>query len=368
MHELIQCLTSLALPASKFENMRLGRTEIRGIVLLNYSIVAALCTYIIIRSSLNIASTLYPLLHHLPRQQTTTGCNGRAEYCDRKYDNMTQIGTHGSAFSGIMPSDNQNFDITAQLDAGIRFLQAQTHRGLVFGELKLCHTSCMMEDGGALKDYLTTVKKWLEANPHEVVTLLLTNGDYLDVGAFDQVFTKAGITDLVYTPQRAPPKTRHRRGENNATSTNPEQWPTLGQMIAKNQRLVVFLDYGAKPTSVPYILNEFAYFWETPYDTTDPTFSQCAIDRPYLAADATPAARRDVEQRMYIVNHYLDTKVLGMEVPDRRDAKKTNAWESVGRQAGLCERVHGRKPRVVLVDYFDVGGWFRVQDRLNGFG
>ena len=263
-----------------------------------------------------------------------------------------------------------------------------------------------MADGGSLEAYLVTVKDWLEAHPHEIVTLLLTNGDFLDVGAFEEVFVKAGMMEMVYTP--TPPAHHNPAARKMKRNLRPERsedddkghrhddtskkerrnfkkeeqpWPTLDTMLARNQRLVVFLDYGAKSESVPYILNEFDHFWETAYDTTDPTFSQCAVDRPRIAKTITSTStleekeegerRGKVQEKMYILNHYLDTRVAGWEVPNRRDAKRTNAAEgerSIGAQARLCERVHGRMPRVVLVDYFDKGEVFTVQDRLNGFG
>ena len=341
--------------------MRIRGHEIRKQVLANYIILSLLCSYLIITTSINIATTIYPLLHSVPTQ-ATNGCNGRPEYCDRTYDNITQIATHGSAFYGILPSQNQNFGITTQLDAGIRFLQAQTHRGPVFGELKLCHTNCLMEDAGALEDYLLVVKEWLVAHPQEVVSLLSTNGDFLDVGAFEEVFSKAGIIDMVYIPKSTPAS----KGPRNTR----EQWPTLGEMIETNQRLVIFLDYGADTAKVPYILNEFQYFWETPYNTVDPSFSQCEIDRPELSPQSSPSFVAEVEQRMYIMNHYLDTTTLGMEVPNRRDAKKTNALSgdgSIGAQAELCQTSHGgKKPRVIMVNYFDVGEVLKAQSILNG--
>lgn len=341
--------------------MKLGRAEIKCIVLLNYSVLALLCLYQIIHSALNIATTTQYLTTHLPRQQTEKGCNGREEYCDRTYDNITQIATHGSPFSGVMPSDNQNVGVEAQLDAGIRFLQAQTRKGLIFSGLKLCHTSCMMEDAGPLEDYLRRVKHWLDSHPNEVVTLLLTNGGFLDIGAFEQVFTKVGLVDIAFAP---PPRPRRKRAPKVAG-----RWPTLRELIKKKQRLVVFLDYGAKPAKVPYILDQFDHFWETPFNTVDPNFRQCDIDRPPLKKDASKEAVAQMSSRMYLVNHYLDTTVLGIKVPNRRDAKKTNAAEgegSIGAQAALCEQKHGHKPKVVLVNYFDVGQVLKAQDRLNG--
>lgn len=70
------------------------------------------------------------------------------------------------------------------------------------------------------------------------------------------------------------------------------------------------------------------------------------------------------------MNHFLDTEVLGMDLPDRRDARKTNAASgvgSLGAQAKLCGEVHGRAPVGLLVDYVDQGEGIRAQDMLNGF-
>ena len=75
-------------------------------------------------------------------------CNGNAALCSRLYSNVTQIGSHDSAFVGMSLTDNQLLSVTDQLDAGIRFLQAQTH--VENGGLELCHTSCTELDAGPL--------------------------------------------------------------------------------------------------------------------------------------------------------------------------------------------------------------------------
>lgn len=159
---------------------------------------------------------------------TATTCNGHSEYCTRSYSNITFVGSHDSPFVGPLPQQNQNIDVTAQLDMGIRYLQAQTHHS-VFDKntLELCHTSCFLEDAGTLKSFLETVKKWLDANPNEVVTLLLTNGDSAAISEFGDTFSSSGVNSYAYTP-----------------SANPlsiSDWPTLGELISSGKRLVVFL-------------------------------------------------------------------------------------------------------------------------------
>jgi hypothetical protein len=114
-------------------------------------------------------------------------------------------------------------------------------------------------------------------------------------------------------------------------------------------------------TSVPYILDEFAYFFETPYDVTDSSFPDCSINRPSgVTADG----------RMYIVNHFLDVDILGVLIPDRSAAATTNAATgtgSIGAQAALCKGLYGRPPNFVLVDFTDQGQVLAAQDALNGF-
>ncbi len=90
---------------------------------------------------------------------TAVACNGNAALCSRAYSSVTQIGTHDSAFVGVLPTENQQKSVSEQLDAGIRFLQAQTH--VLDGSLQLCHTSCDLLNAGPLTDYLSTIKTWM---------------------------------------------------------------------------------------------------------------------------------------------------------------------------------------------------------------
>jgi hypothetical protein len=158
---------------------------------------------------------------------TGVPCNEQLSFCDRKYSNVTFIGTHDSAFVGSLPTQNQDKSVTDQLNAGIRFLQAQTHNFL--NTPFMCHTSCFEENAGTVQAYLTQVKNWLDNNPNEVVTMLWTNPDMMAMSKFDTVFKNVGATKYVFKPSSSP---------------NPlpmDSWPTLGDMIASGQRLVVFI-------------------------------------------------------------------------------------------------------------------------------
>ncbi|RDL37484.1 PLC-like phosphodiesterase [Venustampulla echinocandica] len=271
-----------------------------------------------------------------------SACNNNPALCSRKYSEVTQIGTHDSAFVGDFVTDNQGLSLTDQLNAGIRFLQAQTHDFL--GQIFMCHTSCWERNAGLLVDYLTTVRNWMDANPNEVVTLLLTNGDNVDVGKFGDAMNRAGLAKYAYTPPK---------------KLALSEWPTLQELINANTRLVMFMDYHADTSKVSYILDEFSYMFETPYDVTTPDFPDCSLDRP-------PGSNGD--GLMYIVNHFLDLDIFGIKVPDVAHTPRTNAATgagSIGAQSDLCTQKWGRKPTFILVDYFENGDVFTAQNTLN---
>lgn len=111
----------------------------------------------------------------------------------------------------------------------------------------------------------------------------------------------------------------------------------------------------------PYILDQFSYYFETPFSTTDPKFRQCKIDRP-------PNASSD--GRFYLVNHTLNVDIFGVIVPDRLNARRTNAATgdgSIGAHVDLCNSIYNRKPNVMLIDYVNQGAAITAQNRLNGF-
>lgn len=163
-------------------------------------------------------------------QTAAPACNGRTEYCTRPYSNITFIGSHDAPFVGDLPQQNQNIDIQAQLDMGIRYLQAQTHHSPTDENvLELCHTSCFLEDAGTFESFLVTVKQWLDANANEMVTLLLTNGDSVDVTEFGETFSKSGIDSYAFVPSSSP------------NTLSFDDWPVLGDLVSSGKRMVVFL-------------------------------------------------------------------------------------------------------------------------------
>jgi len=267
-------------------------------------------------------------------------CNGHDELCDRQYSNITFVGSHDSAFVGELPVDNQYLSITDQLDLGVRFLQAQTHSD--DGGIELCHTYCWEKDAGPLSDYLQSISDWMGSNSDEVVTLLLTNGDAIAVTDFDSVFEDTGLKDYVYTPDGVISK---------------DEWPTLQELINNGTRLIVLMDYNSNQDDVPYILDEFSFFWETTYGVTDSSFPDCDVDRP---------SGGDPTKLMGIMNHMLNYEVVDVTFPDMDAASNTNSESSIGAEIDLCISQHSVQPNVVLLDWINIGQAIDEGNSLNG--
>ena len=110
-----------------------------------------------------------------------------------------------------------------------------------------CHTSCDLLNVGPWQDTLEIAKKWLDDNPYEVLTFLIVNYEFTNVENFVSAIQGSGLNEYLYVPEYVP---QYR-----------DQWPTLGEMILKNQRMVFFMDYDANQTAVPYVLDEFTHIW-----------------------------------------------------------------------------------------------------------
>jgi hypothetical protein len=95
-------------------------------------------------------------------------------------------------------------------------VQGQVH--LNGGVLHFCHTKCDYIDVGPISGYLSDVTKWLKANPNEVLTILMGNGDDAHPTSYQDQIKQAGLDQFVYTPPKIP--------------MGIDDWPTLSEMIA----------------------------------------------------------------------------------------------------------------------------------------
>ncbi|PGH12333.1 hypothetical protein AJ80_06743 [Polytolypa hystricis UAMH7299] len=291
----------------------------------------------------------------IPTPTNTRPCNGYPELCQRKYANITHIGAHNSPF--VRPGNvasNQQLPVSVQLDDGIRMLQFQAH--YVNDTIYLCHTSCDLLNAGTLEDYLTKVVDWLRVNPYDVLTILIGNVNYIAPGNYIAPIKASGLLDYAYIPPKTPMELN--------------DWPMLSEFILSGHRAIVFMDYKANQTEVPYILDEFTNMWETPFSPTDRDFP-CPLHRPPGSTDV------EARKKMYIANHNLNTEIniagKSILVPNIALLNETNAvsgFGSLGKMAADCTELWGRPPNFLLVDYYNIGGVngsvFRVAAASNG--
>ncbi len=288
-------------------------------------------------------------------------CNGHAELCDRPYDQIVQAATHNSMSSPdvvqIWPEHDAN--ITAQLDAGIRTLLIDTSYWLeidtpselstielslppivasfLFEELDnrlrahpgtyLCHSRCAY-GAISLVTALNDVKAFLDANPHEVVTLIIQNG--ISTSDTEAAFTTSGLDPYLY---------------DGSTITT---WPTLGQLIDTGQRLVVFAETGSPPPAWYHDARQLIQ--DTEYHVRTVAALDCDLKRGGAKAD------------LFLLNHWIQR-----EAPDRADAVDINQRTVIVNRAHACADQRGRLPNFIAVNFFTIGDVVGAVDELNGF-
>ncbi|MEU3734562.1 PI-PLC domain-containing protein [Streptomyces sp. NPDC033538] len=287
-------------------------------------------------------------------------CQGSAELCDARYDEIAQLASHNAMattadrFIGPL----QDPDIVGQLNAGVRVLLLDTHRWERPAEvadrlstsdfspalrrrltgilervnpphpgLWLCHSVC---GAGALElePALRQVGEWLRANPTEIVTLILQDG----VGSVESqsAFERAGLSDLLYEPDADPDR----------------PWPPLGDMIDDGRRLVVFAEKADGPA--PWYRNFYRYGMETPFAFRSPDEMSCLPNRG------------GADKRLFLLNHFV-TAGGGR----RLDAGVVNSRQRVLERAHTCERRRGRPVNFIAVDYATIGDALGAVQELN---
>lgn len=217
--------------------------------------------------------------------------------------------------------------------------------------------SCALYDAGLLTTWLASIATWLDANPNEVVTLLLVNSVNADASTLASQFSSSGITKFAYTPT--------------TLANSAAGWPTLQTLITANTRLITFVaSLPSGNAAAPYLLDEFTSVWENPYDNTSPSNFTCIPDRPATVKGSLTTAKQS--GKLFLMNHFLYvSQLFGIETPNVDASATTNSPSttlagSLGSAASTCETQYGSAPNFILVDWFNVGPAMSTVDTLNG--
>jgi hypothetical protein len=272
-------------------------------------------------------------------------CNGSPHLCALRYDQVTYPATHDAfAYAAGGPVKyqfpNQDRPITDQLVYGIRTLGIRPcpYFGTDPGEqgrVYITHNSALKGALGTepLADVLGEVRTFLEGNPHEVITLLAESSvTPAEVAATFQI---AGLVPYLYTHDAA------------------KGWPTLGEMIARGTRLVVFND-SQEPSRPAWQHYMWDYIADTDYNITSPDQFSCKIYRGKPAND------------LYFINQFIYVDLgSGVVVPDKAKAAVANDEQLAFARSVACWRETGRIPNFVYVDWYGQGNVRGVARCLN---
>ncbi len=297
-------------------------------------------------------------------------CNGKAELCDRRLDQVAFVGTHNSMAADGEPGwlfVAQDAGIQAQLADGVRSLLIDTHYGFatprgvatdltgdsksrakVEGEVGsrfvetaqrlrsrigftgnepreifLCHAFCEVGATRAL-EALEGVHRFLVAHPEEVLILSIED----DTKAADtaKLIRDSGLIREVYRGPAKPP------------------WPTLREMIERNERVLVLIE--EDPGDEPWMHRQDEVAQETPFHFGTPA---------ELAAPGSCRPNRGgTAGSLLLVNHWVDTS----PAPRQSIAQEVNARGFLGPRLARCRSERGLVGNIVAVDFYRQGDVF----------
>lgn len=190
-----------------------------------------------------------------------------------------------------------------------------------------------------------------------MVTIILVNSGGASAAELGAEFKTAKLNDLAYEPA--------------SLTSAPTSWPTLQKMIDDKKRLVVFVPSLTTSSDYPYLMDEFDFIWENPYDVSSPSKFSCDPDRPDSVKGQLSTALSS--NQLPLMNHFLysdDLAVFDIQYPNASYVATTNAPSggvgNLGSTASKCQKAwSGRQPTFILVDFFNRGPAIDTVDKLN---
>ena len=176
----------------------------------------------------------------------------------------------------------------------------------------LCHTLCEL-GAEPLNRELEVIGDFLRRHPDQVVIVIVE--DYVPPATIERAFEQTGLTRYVATLDRQAPM------------------PTLGELIARGQRLVVFAE--EKGGSPAWYMPAFSFIQDTPLGATRPDRLSCA------------RYRGEADSPLLLINYWI---------PPFPPSVTLNA--TIGRTPFLrgrierCLEKRGFKGAIVAVDFY----------------
>lgn len=196
-------------------------------------------------------------------------------------------------------------------------------------DVYLCHGFCELGES-AFVPMLEKIREFLVNNPCEVLIVCIQDEGVMPQD-LERCFEASRLIDFVYRGPAAPP------------------WPTLRDMVASDQRVVVMTENNAQ--GVPWIHSAFEVMQETPYSFRTPSDFSCAPNRGGTSGS------------LYLLNHWIES------APSKpSNAEIVNAYDFLLARARRFQKERGHLPNVIAVDFYRTGDLFAVARTLNGVG
>jgi hypothetical protein len=313
-----------------------------------------------------------------PAAEALSTCDGYAQLCSRRLDQVVLAGTHNAMSAADSPGwfiANQQHAIARQLDDGLRAFKISTHYGegkpgnvrtdiqaegaranrvseklskearaalqrfsgsVGFGprkgkrEVWLCHTLCELGATNAV-GFFQTIRHFLQLNPGQVIVLF--DEDYVSEKSLEGVFKKAGLFSHL------------------AVLREGQQMPTLGQLVRSQHNVLVFTQ---EPVSGRYPWDMYAFggfIQDTPLGAVKPKQFTCKL---YRGLPSSP---------LLMMNNWADV------FPPRRSPNLPLVKRDfIVKRARRCEAERHKLPNLILTDFYDSGDVVGAARVLNGLG
>ena len=205
---------------------------------------------------------------------------------------------------------------------------------------------------------LTTLKTFLDSHPNEIITLFLNVFDLKQMHQeLQNVFHFTGIDSYM------------------VDQAIDQEWPTIGQLIAANKRLIVFADERINAPGFNYG-NDFIYSNDYNYTSVDALNADAGAGaltnqawQRKVAHEQNPTDPKNPDNTLFGLNHFVTPGLAGTPAT----AQIANSYDSLMGHVNRCAAtltLNGKKiyPTFLEVKFYDLNfeDQLKVAARLNG--